>query len=747
MPTIEESVAALVVQNNGLVAATQAYSANATQVLTNFRQINYGPLAAAPTVNPFNGEALVIGAEYYDTVLAKRRTYQGSGVWTNTSTNAELVDASDATKGAGGVGYNSALSYANSTIGRAMSDLALVVDQARTIPFELLGGSGDGNYLTGTGFDNAPAFTAARTKGLAGYKIKFATGKQYKTTAEIVVHDNMNWEGDEGYTPIIFAWFASSGKRIFKSPTTGPMINNVSMSGFTVWRTGPNPEHGLLLDNLNGLNADINVRGISTSIGGAFGVSAFYPENRPSINCFVRASLEFGGNFGVQFGNVDGGSIQVPYAVNCFREVIGLEPYALGAFNFVSSAVASNAITLPSHGLTTGWPLMYANQGNTTIVGLENGGTYYFAIIIDANTIKLSASREGAIVGTAIDVSSSFTGTHRFVKCGVLRNVTVLPSQLYIGDSPAAGTTTGAIIAAASSGGYHEGVTICPLTVIERNPTSGSVGVGIYGAHNIEITGGEFTGNKVGGVTANLGGVNTIRDATGFITPSPQIAMRPRARIFGTMCREFQQKGIYVQDGEVQIFNNNMRSTLPGVTGIEITSAAEARGSYARNNDIFCPNGTATVLTRGSFNRNLANVRPANTEFFARRFQRGSDSKLLPTIVGSGPITIGTITSQEGAASTYAGKLLIQVRQNDTTNTNIAVYELNVGKYSNNGTAVLSLKSSDGLIAGSGASWPSFTFSLSGDTLVATQVGSTSLTLQWLFFVEWTRDLQFTFAA
>lgn len=70
---------------------------------------------------------------------------------------------------------------------------------------------------------------------------------------------------------------------------------------------------------------------------------------------------------------------------------------------------AADTITITNHNIRTGTELVYNSQGGTNLA--SNGGniaddTSLFAIVVDANTIKVATSQSNAVAGTAID----FTG-------------------------------------------------------------------------------------------------------------------------------------------------------------------------------------------------------------------------------------------------------------------------------------------------------------------------------------------------
>lgn len=84
----------------------------------------------------------------------------------------------------------------------------------------------------------------------------------------------------------------------------------------------------------------------------------------------------------------------------------------LNTFDASSSSVVSTTaetIAIPGHGFVTGDAVAYESSG-TAIGGLTDGTTYY-AIRVDANTIKLASSASNATAGTAINLSAVGAGT------------------------------------------------------------------------------------------------------------------------------------------------------------------------------------------------------------------------------------------------------------------------------------------------------------------------------------------------
>lgn len=83
----------------------------------------------------------------------------------------------------------------------------------------------------------------------------------------------------------------------------------------------------------------------------------------------------------------------------------------LNTFDATSTSVVSTTaetITIPSHGFVTGDAVAYEASG-TAIGGLTDGTTYY-AIRVDADTIKLATNSSNATAGTAINLSAVGAG-------------------------------------------------------------------------------------------------------------------------------------------------------------------------------------------------------------------------------------------------------------------------------------------------------------------------------------------------
>lgn len=90
-------------------------------------------------------------------------------------------------------------------------------------------------------------------------------------------------------------------------------------------------------------------------------------------------------------------------------------------FANTSINTTTDVITVPSNTwMTTGTPVTFW-MGSGAPGGLTQGGVYY-VINLTATTIKLATTRANALAGTAIDITSQGTGTHRVTFTLVLGN-------------------------------------------------------------------------------------------------------------------------------------------------------------------------------------------------------------------------------------------------------------------------------------------------------------------------------------
>jgi len=192
---------------------------------------------------------------------------------------------------------------------------------------------------------------------------------------------------------------------------------------------------------------DITINGFSAddNLGGAFASDALLPTqaavrdyisnnlgpylNQPySTNAVPSALVQLTATGKI---NIDQIPALRPFnitSVNSTQERLALEDVVAGdiaietttqVFNVAPADVntSTEEITIAAHGLTTGDGLIYT-QGTASIGGITNGSTYY-AIVVNASTIKLAANETDAGTGTAINLTSQGTGTQVFTTQGI----------------------------------------------------------------------------------------------------------------------------------------------------------------------------------------------------------------------------------------------------------------------------------------------------------------------------------------
>jgi hypothetical protein len=103
---------------------------------------------------------------------------------------------------------------------------------------------------------------------------------------------------------------------------------------------------------------------------------------------------------------------------------------------FTTVDQTANTATVTAHGFSTGMKFTLTTSG-----GLPTGlspATDYYAIVVDADTIKFASSQANALAGTAIDLTGAGTGTQT-----VVVNTTIAGSvKLQKSDDPSSVTQT-----------------------------------------------------------------------------------------------------------------------------------------------------------------------------------------------------------------------------------------------------------------------------------------------------------------
>lgn len=600
----------------------------------------------------------------------------------------------------------------------------------RVIPFEILGGVGDGDWTTGAGTDNAAAFALAQVAGEQGYTIKFASGAQYKTTVRIQIH-NMRWVGDGACTPIIFGWFDSAGQRLIsRNPAAEPKV--ASLDGLTFVRCGPNPEHGINIDNMAGLYVRAKILAVPSSNGGALGVSAFYDTRRPSSNVKIDVYLEQTGDYGVQFGDVKNAEVTIS-AKDCYREVFGLEPIIRDVLQVGPSGLVGDTFTYTDHGLQTGDPVMYSAQGNAAALPRT---AYYFAIRLSADTFKLADSQWLARAGVAI-TPTAWVGVQWIVRCAVCDDITLMPSTFVDDNSvrpPLFANTTGYVILTGNSGGWVGNVNIAdPLVVGRRDPAGFSTcGIRLEGTQDLTVKAPKVNGCHQGIRLLNGTVVNFYDKAGVKLTSAAVVTVESlRNVIQGATLEDFGQYGVYVQHGNNEVIGSSATSMVASAIGFYDTTAMSA---VFQNATALVPNGSGfsgDVGVRGASLLDRASGRLVDR---AGRYSALTLSNTAVSAVSGG--TVCAVRSALGTTSQYAGTLSVVAKNVETSAANTARYVLEIMKAATGATPTVSLVRASGFTAGASANQPSFTFSMSGDNLVATSVGSTSTTAPFFFYLE-----------
>lgn len=105
------------------------------------------------------------------------------------------------------------------------------------------------------------------------------------------------------------------------------------------------------------------------------------------------------------------------------------EPITLAAGTVSGLNVAADTLTITAHGYLVGDGPLYVSSTVAIPAGL-NAVTAYYAIVVDANTIKLATSVANTLAGIAIDITSAGSGTITVTPTGAYRIVWYLHGVL-----------------------------------------------------------------------------------------------------------------------------------------------------------------------------------------------------------------------------------------------------------------------------------------------------------------------------
>lgn len=282
---------------------------------------------------------------------------------------------------------------------------------------------------------------------------------------------NMAFGVAAAFTPGTLAVYLN-GQRL-RSGASNDYTENASLRGFTM-NFAPLTDDVLAVDYIvgtsvlmNGINVHINQETPTGSVNGSnlnFSTSkpyvsgtlqvyvngllqaptthvtetssaagTFALDTAPQTNDIVRVSYQYAQSTGGNAASLQG------YSANDLTPIGVLQPYAgrtapnswllaygqavsrstylqlfqvLNPFigNFTITIATPGVVTLTAHGFETGDGLYLTTTGALP-TGLA-ANTRYFAIRVDANTIRLATSYANAIAGTAIATSGSQSGTH-----------------------------------------------------------------------------------------------------------------------------------------------------------------------------------------------------------------------------------------------------------------------------------------------------------------------------------------------
>jgi hypothetical protein len=262
----------------------------------------------------------------------------------------------------------------------------------------------------------------------------------------------------------------------------------------------------------------------------------------------------------------------------------------------------------------------------------------------------------------------------------------------------------------------------------------------IGGAHNITVNDFQAIGCKLGGVAIDVVTLNNIFSAAGNIAPVPPITTAPLAVIVDNpVVREFVGFGIKQAQGFSEVRTPYAKSSLPGAIGLQVLAGAAVRGSLMIGGTGDCPLGTDLDVIYGG-----VDCRGVNTNNIRdRRISRLERQEIRKVVTGL-PNPVCNLFNQSGVTTTYAGQMYILARSSSFDSASCANYWLDIILPINGGTPVVSVVKSSGLTSGVGVNDPSFIFSIVGNQLVATAVGSTSTTKAWDFNISSFGDLSLT---
>jgi microcystin-dependent protein len=152
----------------------------------------------------------------------------------------------------------------------------------------------------------------------------------------------------------------------------------------------------------------------------------------------------------------------------------------------VNTGVGVETLTLTNHGINrSGYRIRFNSSGG--LPAPLAASTNYYAIYVDANTIKVATTEANALAGTAIDLTTQGTGTHTLYG--------YVDPDAYLRTAPAPGGAT------VNNVGAVQGDEVTAHTHSFSTQDSGTTNNGTTGKGN--------TANTVAGATGSTGGAET----------------------------------------------------------------------------------------------------------------------------------------------------------------------------------------------------------------------------------------------
>ena len=577
-------------------------------------------------------------------------------------------------------------------VGLGDTNLGVLLADAR-VPIEKFGAVGNYDPVTKTGTDCTAAFNAAAA---SGKKIQLRPGAKYMISDDIVVVSGTDFYGDDTYSPCIYPKKAGSNLKMIRTPTplSTPVQKNVSLRGFTVARIGDGAEHGVILDNIDGLKLDLRVISDGNAHGGAVGIGVFQPYHRKVSNFEVRVECINSGDFGLEIGHAEHGVVDL-IAEDCYREVLGIEPTCTRQVVVPAANVAGNVITAAAHGLTTGQPVVYDRRGNAAALP---DTAYWFVIRLTADTFSLARTRAEALAGAAYTIGA-VSGTHYLYVCNVVDNVTVRTCIIKDRKSirpPSFANTTGYVILTGNSGGWIGNVSI-PAVHIEGYRAETDVltsGIRMQGTRGTQVGIATVEGCD-DAVQFRNGTLNGMRDEAGAAIGDSvnfPVVVTANDNVIGDLrATGFKRYGINPIDGKNYVKSGALTSYVAAATGISVAPTVTAEPEFS-NLDVRVPNGLPwDAVPHGRNNRDLVN---------GGTYSRDSLYNYAGAVLKQAKSGDNVCMLKAGTNSTYMGRLDITVRTNGFGDANMARYVIDVTRAFVGATPTLTLVNSYGLTSG-----------------------------------------------